>query len=71
MAYILQLLNPIIHKGDRLMKRLFSICILLGYAFVLGQTESAQDSQLLQSNFQVLGSLIWKLKFYSIDFLRS
>ena len=44
MAYILQLLNPIIHKGDRLMKRLLCICILLGYAFVLGQTESAQDS---------------------------
>ncbi len=44
MAYILQLLNPIIHKGDRLMKRLLSICILLGYSFVLGQTESAQDS---------------------------
>ena len=44
MAYILQLLNPIIHKGDRLMKRLLCICILLGYAFVLGQTESVQDS---------------------------
>jgi len=44
MAYILQLLNPIIHKGDRLMKRLICICILLGYAFVLGQTESVQDS---------------------------
>jgi hypothetical protein len=26
------------------MKRLICICILLGYAFVLGQTESAQDS---------------------------
>jgi len=26
------------------MKRLLCICILLGYAFVLGQTESAQDS---------------------------
>ena len=44
MTYILQLLNPIIYKGDRLMKRLLCICILLGYAFVLGQTESAQDS---------------------------
>ena len=44
MAYILQLLNPIIHKGDRLMKRLLCICILLGYAFVLSQTESVQDS---------------------------
>ncbi len=26
------------------MKRLLCICIFLGYAFVLGQTESAQDS---------------------------
>ena len=55
MAYILQLLNPIIHKGDqgdRLMKRLLCICILLGYAFVLGQTESAQDSPLI-NNWQI------------------
>ena len=44
MTYILQLLYPIIHKGDRLMKRLLCICILLGYALVLGQTESVQDS---------------------------
>ena len=77
MTYILQLLNPIIYKVDRLKKSADSAQMKANLFYLDTRLYWAKlkvhkiAPQLLQSNFQVLGSLIWKLKFYSIDFLRS
>ena len=43
-VYILSCFNPVILKREHAMKRLLSVCIMLGSAFVLGQTNSDQDS---------------------------